>query len=114
MLLSYTGRRSGRRHTIPVIYVEDDGELLVFVGDAGRKVWWRNVREQAPVELRLRGRTVAGRAEVVPDDEKLVALYRARHPRAAGVLVAAPRTWVRIRPGGERRAFVALRAREGA
>ena len=99
ILLTYTGRRSGRRHTIPVAYAEAEGDLVVFVGQADTKVWWRNVREAASVEVRLRGRTLDCLAETVPDDAKLVALYSGRYPSAAAALTATPRTWVRIRPG---------------
>ena len=68
----------------------------MLVADAEKKVWWRNVREPAPVEVRLKGRTLAGHAEAVPDHEQLVALYRDRNPRAAAALTAT----LRIGPGG--------------
>ena len=68
MLITVTGRRSGRRYTIPVGYQRDgDGDgLVVMVSYARRKQWWRNYREPGPVVLRLRGRELRGRARVVP------------------------------------------------
>ena len=66
MLITVTGRRSGRRYTIPVGYQRDGDGLVVMVSYARRKQWWRNYREPGPVGLRLRGRELQGRATVVP------------------------------------------------
>jgi deazaflavin-dependent oxidoreductase (nitroreductase family) len=68
MLLTFTGRRSGRRFTIPLGYQRDGDVLTVMVSYAGRKQWWKNYREPGPVELRLRGRTRSATARVVPTD----------------------------------------------
>ena len=65
MLVTVTGRRTGRRYTIPVGYQRDGETLAVMVSEARRKSWWRNYLEPAPLELRLRGRKLQGRAEVV-------------------------------------------------
>ena len=68
LLITVTGRRSGRRYTIPVGYHESDGAIVVFVGEPSTKNWWRNYHARATVELRHRGKTIAGRAVVVPRD----------------------------------------------
>lgn len=68
MLVTVTGRRSGRRYTIPVGYQRDGAVLTVLVSHAPRKQWWRNYRDPAPIEVHLRGRTRTGRARVVPGD----------------------------------------------
>ena len=65
MLLTVTGRRSGRRYTIPVGYQRAGDEITVMVSKAGGKTWWRNFREPGEVELRLRGRDLRGRAALV-------------------------------------------------
>ncbi len=71
MLLTVTGRRSGRRYTIPVGYQRDAGNVIVLVSEARKKQWWRNYREARPVEIRLRGRSHAGRAvAIAPDSEE--------------------------------------------
>ena len=63
LLLTVTGRRSGRTFTIPVSYLEQDGRLLIQPSAPERKVWWRNLRgDGAPVRVRLRGRDRAGHA----------------------------------------------------
>jgi hypothetical protein len=66
ILLRVTGRRTGRRYWIPVGYQRDGDTLTVLVSKAPRKQWWRNYREPGPVDLLLRGRTLHGRAHVVP------------------------------------------------
>jgi deazaflavin-dependent oxidoreductase (nitroreductase family) len=68
LLITVTGRRSGRRYTIPVGYHESDGAIVVLVGEPSTKNWWRNYHTRATVELRHRGKAIAGRAVVVPRD----------------------------------------------
>jgi deazaflavin-dependent oxidoreductase (nitroreductase family) len=64
-LVTVTGRKSGRRYTIPVGYHELDDAIVILVAEAQRKQWWRNYRTPGPVELRLRGKKLAGTAEVL-------------------------------------------------
>jgi deazaflavin-dependent oxidoreductase (nitroreductase family) len=66
MLITVTGRRTGRQYTIPVGYLETPDAVVVLVGDAPSKTWWRNYTDPGPIEVRLRGRPRAGRAVVVP------------------------------------------------
>jgi deazaflavin-dependent oxidoreductase (nitroreductase family) len=68
MLLTWTGRRSGRRYTIPVGYQRLGNSIRVLVSRPHRKQWWRNFREPAAVEVRFRGTSLLGRARVVPSD----------------------------------------------
>ena len=42
-LVTYTGRKSGRRYTIPVLYRDNGSEITIAVGWPERKVWWRNL-----------------------------------------------------------------------
>ena len=65
VLLTITGRRSGRRYSIPVGYQRFGEQLVILVSHADTKQWWRNYLEPARVELFLRGREVAGEAAVV-------------------------------------------------
>jgi hypothetical protein len=62
-LISYTGRRSGRRYTIPVGYEMAGLEVTITVGSPDRKVWWRSLSGSgARVELVVRGRRRTGHA----------------------------------------------------
>ena len=70
LLLTFTGRKTGRRYTIPMNYTER-GDTIVLVPQAPeRKTWWRNLRgEGAPVRVRLRGEDRTGWA-VAHGDER--------------------------------------------
>lgn len=90
MLLTVTGRTSDRTYTFPVRYVEREGEILVLAGRAATKSWWRNLREPAPVGMRLRGRDVAGMALAVVDPAGVAEGLRdfaRRFPRSAKAMV---------------------------
>ena len=54
-LVTVTGRRSGRRYTIPVGYLETSDGIIVLVDDAPSKTWWRNYLDGGPIEVLLRG-----------------------------------------------------------
>lgn len=59
LLLTFTGRKSGRRYTIPVVYLRRDARTLLVTTDSR---WAHNLTGGAPVQVRLRGRDMAGRA----------------------------------------------------
>jgi deazaflavin-dependent oxidoreductase (nitroreductase family) len=65
MLVTVTGRRSGRRYTIPVGYHRLDDCIVVLVAEARSKQWWRNYRTPGDVELRLRGKTLRATARAL-------------------------------------------------
>jgi deazaflavin-dependent oxidoreductase (nitroreductase family) len=69
LLITFTGRKSGKRFTTPVSYSLDGDRVMVF----SHAAWWRNLTDGRPVTLQLRGRTVEGMAEVVADDKHAVA-----------------------------------------
>lgn len=51
MLLSFTGRKTGRSYTTPVSYVRDGNSLLV----PGGGMWWKNLQSKPLARVRLRG-----------------------------------------------------------
>jgi len=69
MLLTYQGRKSGMRYTIPVSYLHE-GESIVCFTDSS---WWKNLRGGAPVRMRLTGRDVAGMANPIDTDTEAIA-----------------------------------------
>jgi hypothetical protein len=81
MLVSYTGAKSGKAYLQPVSYARD-GETLLTPG-GGR--WTLNLKGGRKVTLRLRGRSVPARADLVgdPDEvERLLEVIAAGNPRA--------------------------------
>ena len=65
MLITFTGRRTGREYTTPVGYYRRDGRLLVFT----HSEWWKNLRGGAVVTLRLRGEHRRGEAVPITDEQ---------------------------------------------
>ena len=61
MLLSFTGRRSGKQYLQPVSYVPDGNTLLTPEGGK----WKLNRGEGEPVRVRLRGRDVQLQPEFI-------------------------------------------------
>lgn len=69
VLLTVTGRRTGRRFSFPVQYVEDGDTLWIMSGAGQEKTWWRNLVGGAPVEVLLRRHPYRGTAEVATDSD---------------------------------------------
>jgi deazaflavin-dependent oxidoreductase (nitroreductase family) len=67
MLLSYTGRKSGKAYRQPVSYVQQGNTLLT----PGGGNWKWNLRDGQPVRIRLRGRDVLARPELVKDPDEI-------------------------------------------
>jgi deazaflavin-dependent oxidoreductase (nitroreductase family) len=67
-LITVTGRRSGRTYTFPVGYHRDGDQVTIGIDWPERKRWWRNLREEAPVELRLAGERRTGSAVARGDE----------------------------------------------
>ena len=82
MLISYTGRKSGKTYRQPVSYVRD-GDVLLTPG-GGR--WTLNLAGGQQAGIRLRGRDQSARPELVTDPaelEQLLAVITEKNPRAA-------------------------------
>jgi hypothetical protein len=67
-LITVTGHRSGRRFTFPVGYRQDGDRVTISVGWPERKHWWRNLRDGARVEMRIRGHRRFGYAQARGDE----------------------------------------------
>lgn len=81
MLVFLTGRKTGRAYRQPVSYVRDGTTLLT----PGGGNWKLNLAEGKPVRIRLRGRDVVARPEMLGDlseIEKLLGIIMAANPRA--------------------------------
>jgi len=53
MLITFTGRRSGKRFTTPVRYVRVGDTVRCFT--SAENLWWRNLKGGADVSLRIEG-----------------------------------------------------------
>jgi hypothetical protein len=70
MLITFTGRRSGRSYTTPVSYVREGQAVRCFTGSD--IPWWRNLRGGASVSLRIRGKDQQGHAEAIRGETKRI------------------------------------------
>jgi deazaflavin-dependent oxidoreductase (nitroreductase family) len=77
LLITFTGRKSGKTYTTPVSYSQFDDQVYVFT----HATWWKNLRSGTPVTLRLRGREVRGLAEPVAEDKQAIAARLIAHLR---------------------------------
>jgi hypothetical protein len=85
MLVHLTGRRSGRHYRQPVSYV-GHGDALLTPGGGN---WKLNLVDGRPVHIRLRGRDITARPELVSDPDQVESLLGhlvAQNPRAAGFI----------------------------
>jgi deazaflavin-dependent oxidoreductase (nitroreductase family) len=99
MLITVSGRKSGRLYTTPVNYVRDGDTITVL--SRRNRTWWRNLRGGAPVAVRVSGKDLKGVAEVAVDDKEAIAgALLALHPRYSAERAAQraqDRVLVRIR-----------------
>ncbi|MFR9803895.1 nitroreductase/quinone reductase family protein [Pseudonocardia sp. RS010] len=81
LLLTHTGRRSGARHTAPLIFLRDGGSYLVAASNGGvdhEPQWWLNLQASPFAEIEVDGVRKAVRAEALPDAERDAAWERFR------------------------------------
>lgn len=92
MLLTFTGRRTGRSYTTPVSYVREGSSLLVPAGGA----WWRNLRRGGQARVRLRGAWWSVSPEVISEPVALADVLRrmlAANPAIAAFTGVAGPGW---------------------
>jgi deazaflavin-dependent oxidoreductase (nitroreductase family) len=105
VLLTTVGRRSGRRHTIPLGSALDaDGHLLLFASNMGAPSdpdWYRNLEGDPHAHVEVTGAEWDAEAEILRGDERDDAYRRwvEMAPNVAGHQEKAGRTipMVRIR-----------------
>jgi deazaflavin-dependent oxidoreductase (nitroreductase family) len=93
ILITCTGRKSGKVLTVPTNYVREDGKLLVT--SFRKRTWWRNLRGGVSVTVRLQGRDCPGEGKVIEDADEVaegLRVYFRRVPQWAkysGVMLDA-------------------------
>ncbi len=85
VVISYTGRRSGRRFTLPVAYRRVGAELTVNVEFPDVKGWWRNFTgDGGAILLRLDGADRTGHAVARRDGpRRVIVTVRLDEPRTS-------------------------------
>jgi deazaflavin-dependent oxidoreductase (nitroreductase family) len=105
LLLTTTGRKSGREHTVPLLYLEDGENLALVASNGGAPIhpaWWLNLRANPEARVEIGHRKLRVRAEKASSEEKerlwprLVEMYggyenyRRRTDREIPVVVLSP------------------------
>ena len=83
LLLTTTGRKSGQKRTIPLMYVETDQGYAIIASYAGsdrHPAWYLNLTANPQVEVQVRAKKMSARAETVPDGNRYSDIWQ----RAAG------------------------------
>ena len=71
VIINVTGRKTGRRYSVPVAYTRHDGVLLVGTPFG----WARNMRTGEPVEIVLQGKRRQAGVQVISDEAGVTAAY---------------------------------------
>lgn len=105
LLLTTVGRRTGRAHTVPLLYLEDGRRLVVIASWGGRDDdpdWHRNLLANPSVTVRVKGRERRVIARVADGRERAewwprimaaydgYATYQARTARVIPVVFLEP------------------------
>ena len=84
LLLTVRGRKSGKARTLPLIYLDDGGELVIVASKGGwpdHPLWYKNLQANPSVEVQLGAKTSMMLARTANAEERarlwprLVALY---------------------------------------
>ena len=73
LLLTTTGRKSGKKRTTPLLYLEDAGAYCVVASSGGspkHPAWYLNLTAHPETELQVRNRKLSATAETTTADEK--------------------------------------------
>jgi deazaflavin-dependent oxidoreductase (nitroreductase family) len=75
LVVSYTGRKSGKSYATPVNYVRQ-GKVF-WVTSLRQRSWWRNLLDGAAVRLTVQGRDISARGEALTQPEQVAEGLRA-------------------------------------
>ncbi len=90
LLLTTTGRRSGKKRVTPLQYEEIDGMYYLGAARGLKADWLRNIQACPEVEIHVGARHFHGSAEIVTDPMKFADFMEVRlqrHPRMIGLLM---------------------------
>lgn len=77
LLISFTGRKSGKVYTTPVSYSQSGDQVTIFT----HATWWKNLHGDTPITLRIRGQERQGMAQPVAEDKQAIADALSAHLR---------------------------------
>jgi deazaflavin-dependent oxidoreductase (nitroreductase family) len=72
LLLTTTGRKTGKERTTPLLYIEDGENLVVIASNGGapyHPAWYLNLKANPEVSVRVRERDLRARAQEAMGEE---------------------------------------------
>ena len=90
LLLTTTGRKSGKRRVTPVQYEEIDGTLYIGSARGSKADWVRNITANPHVEVRVKNRHFRGLGELITEPIRIADYLQTRlehHPRMVGAMM---------------------------
>jgi deazaflavin-dependent oxidoreductase (nitroreductase family) len=106
LLLTFTGRKSGKRYSTPLVYFEDGGRYVVVGSDGAARrdpQWWKNLKVDPNGSIRVGRKQLDVTATLATGEERerlweigkgvnpLWAKYQSRTERVIPVVVLTPR-----------------------
>ncbi|MCS6946415.1 MAG: nitroreductase family deazaflavin-dependent oxidoreductase [Steroidobacteraceae bacterium] len=73
LILTTTGRRSGKPQSLPLIFGEDAGRYVIIASKGGapeHPAWFRNLLSNPDAEVQIRSERIAVRARVAEGEER--------------------------------------------
>jgi len=73
LLLTTTGRKSGEKRTVPLIYVRDGDHYAIVASKGGAPEhpgWYQNIEKTPEVELQVEGEVFRARARAAQGEER--------------------------------------------
>ena len=69
IVLSWTGRSSGKSFSIPIGYQRDGDTFVVLLSKPDGKNWWKNFRTPWPAELLVKSEKVPVNGQLIPPSD---------------------------------------------
>ncbi len=88
LLLTTTGRKTGKRRVTPLQYEEIDGVIYLGAALGPQADWYRNIQADPHVEVRLKSRCIQGLAETITDPKQIADFLEVRYRRHPGMVGA--------------------------
>jgi len=90
LLLTTTGRKSGKSRVTPLQYDEIDGDIYIGSVRGTKSDWYRNIVMNPKVSIRVKSRQFEGKAEPITDRSRIadfLEIRLQRHPKMVGALL---------------------------
>jgi F420H(2)-dependent quinone reductase len=85
LLLTTTGRKTGRKRTTPLLYARDGNRLVIVASNGGRPLdpsWWRNLKHNpiATVQVKNVNQTVYAQQAIGSEKDRLWQMMASLYP----------------------------------